>query len=93
LAEVEFAVEDVPPVPDISLVDNVVVPLARVIPATGAAPSRIVIYRRPIEARASDPDDLAGLVHDVVVEQIAELFGLEPGTVDPGYGDNGWDEN
>ena len=28
----------------------------------------------------------ATLVHDVVVEQVAELLGLEPETVDPDYG-------
>jgi predicted Zn-dependent protease with MMP-like domain len=59
-----------------------------VLPAAGRVPARIVIYRRPLEARAADRDDLGDIVHDIVVEQVAELMGLEPENVDPGYG--GW---
>jgi predicted Zn-dependent protease with MMP-like domain len=92
LTEVEFAVEEVPPVPDVSLVENATVPLARLLPRSGQTPARVVIYRRPLEARAADRDDLGDLVHDVVVEQVAELLGLEPETVDPGYGQAGWDD-
>jgi hypothetical protein len=91
LAGVEFAVEDVPPVPSRPLTEADAVPLARLHPAIGKAPARIVVYRRPLEARAADREDLGDLVHDIVVEQVAELLGLEPETVDPGYGDPGWD--
>ncbi len=97
LAQVEFAVEDVPYVTHTSpdevvygtdVVEDGNVPLARLIPAgrdrTGAAvPPRIVLYRRPLEARALDRLDLADLVHDVVVEQVANLLGLDPDEVDP----------
>jgi predicted Zn-dependent protease with MMP-like domain len=37
-----------------------------------------VLYRRPLEYRADDRDDLADLVHDVIVEQVANLLGLDP---------------
>ena len=60
-------------------------PLGRVIPAEGADPARIVIYRRPIEARAPERGTLLDLVHDVVVDQVAALFGLDPDVVDPPY--------
>jgi predicted Zn-dependent protease with MMP-like domain len=91
LADVEFAVEDVPPVAEPSARPEVeAVPLARLLPAAGRVPARIVVYRRPIEARAADREDLGDLVHDIVVEQVAELLGLEPETVDPGYGETGW---
>jgi predicted Zn-dependent protease with MMP-like domain len=93
LAEVEFAVEDVPPLPHGPVGERPVVPLARIFPAAGRRPARIVIYRRPLEARASDREELGDLVHDMVVEQVAELLGLEPGTVDPGYAGNGWDDD
>ncbi len=83
LATVEFAVDDVPALDDWS---RDWVPLARTFPAQGSLPARIVVYRRPIETRASSPRDLAALVHDVVVEEIAELLGVEPDEVDPGYG-------
>ncbi|MFL6128844.1 MAG: metallopeptidase family protein [Mycobacteriales bacterium] len=97
LESVEFAVEDVPAVPDgppeslvygTDVVEDGAVPLARLLPA-GAddagrpTPPRVVVYRRPLEARAADRTDLADLVHDVVVEQVANLLGLDPDEVDP----------
>lgn len=99
LEGVEFAVEDVPAVPlegDLPLDDDVVadetaggaVPLGRLLPAAVDARGRrtaprIVVYRRPLEARATDADDLADLVHDVVVDQVARLLHLDPDDVDP----------
>ena len=41
-----------------------------------------------MEARARDREHLAGLVHTVVVEQVANLLGLTPEAVDPGYDDS-----
>lgn len=47
---------------------------------------RIVIYRHPLELRAVDRHDLSHLVHDVVVEQVAHVLGMEPGELDsPGH--------
>ena len=53
----------------------------------GRTPAMVVLYRRPLEARARDRDTLGTLVHDAVVEQVAQLLGLSPETVDPGYED------
>jgi predicted Zn-dependent protease with MMP-like domain len=50
--------------------------------AAGQEPPRIVVYRRPLMARA---DELGELVFDVVVEEFARMLGLDPGDVDPGY--------
>lgn len=87
LAAVEFAVEDVPPVPeDGPATRGDPVPLGRVLPADAQGHPRVVLYRRPIEARAFDRDELGALVHDVVVEQVAALLGLEPEAVDPDWG-------
>jgi predicted Zn-dependent protease with MMP-like domain len=89
LKGVEFAVEDVPPqLPefDSDVLEDGRVPLARLLPAPGPAgtePARIVLYRRPLEARALDRQDLGDLVHDIVVEQIAHLLGKDPDEVDP----------
>jgi predicted Zn-dependent protease with MMP-like domain len=91
LRDVEFAVEDVPPeLPsyDSDVLEDGNVPLARLLPGRDSGrgrstPPRIVVYRRPLEARAYDRDDLADLVHDVVVEQVANLLGLDPDDVDP----------
>ncbi len=96
LESVEFAVEDVPEVPEgpaetvvygTDVIEDGAVPLARLLPAgrdTQGAPTppRIVLYRRPIEVRSLDRIDLADLVHDVVVEQVANLLGLDPDDVD-----------
>lgn len=84
LAGVEFAVEEVPPdlnVYDTDVLEDGEVPLARLLPGRpGRAdvPPRIVLYRRPLEFRALDRDDLADLVHDVIIEQVANLLGLDP---------------
>ena len=47
-----------------------------------------MVYRRPVEIRAKSRDERALLVHEVVVEQVAELLGLSPETVDPRYGED-----
>jgi len=52
----------------------------------GQDPPRIVVYRRPLMARADDEDELGELVFDVVVEEFARMLGLDPKDVDPGYG-------
>jgi predicted Zn-dependent protease with MMP-like domain len=96
LAGVEFAVEDVPWVDhsspddvvlDADVLDDGSVPLARVLPAHHEGghehPARIVVYRRPLEIRAADRDDLADLVRDVVVDQVAVLLGRDPEEIDP----------
>ena len=83
---VEFAVEDVPP-GDPAPWEHKEVPLGRFFPADGALPPRIVLYRRPVETRAVDDRDVAALVRDVVVEQVAHLLGLAPEQVDPRYGE------
>lgn len=85
LAGVEFVVEEVPVV-DARSLDADTVPLSRLIPAANGRPARIVIYRRPVEARGGDDErDRARLVRDVVVEQVADLLGLAPESIDPTY--------
>jgi predicted Zn-dependent protease with MMP-like domain len=90
---VDIAVEDVPPAgggdgPEGPLHP---LPLGRTFPATAGAPARIVVYRRPVEVRAAGRRARAALVHDVLVELLAELLGLEPETVDPDYPESeGW---
>ena len=64
------------------------VPLGRLMEAAKGRPARIVVYRRPVEIRAKSRDERAALVHDVMVEQVAELLGVEPEAVDPRYGED-----
>ncbi len=83
LDTIEVAVEDVPD-PDTGAVPPVA--LGRAEEATGGRPARIVVYRRAVEARSAQQRARESLVHEVVVEQLAELLGLDPGTVDPDTG-------
>lgn len=82
----EFAVEDVPP-SDPAPWEDSGVPMGRFFPAEAGHPGRVVVYRRPVEVRAFDPDDLADLVRDVVVEQVAHLLARTPEEIDPHFGE------
>lgn len=84
LSGTEFAVEDVPP-SDPSPWEDRGVPMGRYFPADSGLAARIVVYRRPLENRASDADDLAELIRSVVVEQVANMLGRAPDEIDPGY--------
>ncbi|WP_418276165.1 metallopeptidase family protein [Isoptericola jiangsuensis] len=83
---VEFAVEDVPP-SDPAPWESGGVPLGRLFAAEAGQPARIVVYRRPVEARATDRDDLADLVNDVLVEEVAHLLARTPEEIDPEFGE------
>ncbi len=84
LAGTEFAVEDVPP-SDPSSWEDRGVPMGRCFPADSGLPARIVVYRRPLENRATDAEDLAELIRSIVVEQVASMLGRSPEEIDPGY--------
>ncbi|MER7763369.1 metallopeptidase family protein [Streptomyces sp. NPDC097619] len=92
LADVEFMVAEVPKPggPDSGWNDEAV-PLGGLVPPGEGRPARIVVYRRPVEIRTKSRDDRALLVHEIVVEQVAELLGLSPESVDPRYGQDGSD--
>jgi predicted Zn-dependent protease with MMP-like domain len=81
LAGVEFGVEDVPFVTGAAGEPR----LGRAVPARGTYPARVIVYRRPIEARTDVAEDLAVHVLDVVVEMVAELLGKDPEDIDPGF--------
>jgi predicted Zn-dependent protease with MMP-like domain len=98
LSGVEFAVEEIPP-PDPPGLGPESVSLARLdpgSPGTGSPgagegavtqPPRIVLYRRPLAARADSEEELGELVFEVVVEEFARLLGIDPEDVDPGFGE------
>ena len=103
LETIVIEIEDVPelgpgrdgldPLLDPEVLEDQGVPLSRAVPGRGhgrrSLPPRLVVYRRPLEARAHDRHDLAHLVHDVVVEQLATLLGVPPEELDPGYDSGG----
>lgn len=83
LGLVEYAVEDTPQLPDDW--DSGRVPLSSLVRGSGTTPTRLVVFRRPLEHRAADRADLEAIILTVVVEQVAELLGIEPSAVDPRY--------
>lgn len=89
----EFAVEDVPPPAargaepdtDSDVVLDRGVPLGRLF-RDGLDDIRqpvVVIYRRPVEARALDAEDRGDLVFMVVVDLVAEFLGRDADEIDP----------
>ncbi len=82
LSDVQFVVEDVP---DLSDWDREWVPLGRGEAAEAGLPARVVLHRRPIQTRAGGEIELRRLVLDTVVEQVADLLGVDPEEVDPSY--------
>lgn len=87
LGLIEYAVEDAPQVPDDW--DSGTVPLSSLVRGSGGRPTRLVVFRRPIEHRSASRGDLEAMVLTVVVEQVAELLGIDPEVVDPRVGDDG----
>ena len=83
LGLVEFAVEETPLLP--SDWSSSTVPLASAVRGRGEEPTRLVLFRRPIELRAETPTDLGALIHTVLVEQVSELLGRPPEEIDPRY--------
>jgi predicted Zn-dependent protease with MMP-like domain len=100
LERLDIAVDEVPEVTncdpltvswDSDVVEDGKVPLARLVPAgvdrTGLPTrARIVLYRRPLETRAADGEDLSDLVHEVLVEQVANYLGVDPDVIDGPHG-------
>lgn len=88
LEGVTFGVQDAPWPRDLPAAapGEETVPLARLVPGDAQQPSRIVVFRHPVELRTVDRGERAALVHDLIVEQVADYLGLGPETVDPHYG-------
>lgn len=89
LADIDFLVLEVPRLDGPGrLWSDEPVPLGGAMPAQDGRRARVVVYRRPVEIRSKGRDERAALVHEIVVEQVAELLGLTPETVDPRYGED-----
>lgn len=80
LDRVEFAVEDTPLLPDDWSAE---VPLGTHVQPGRASHAQVVVYRLPVLQRAHDRADTADLVLDVLVDELADLLGRDPGTLDP----------
>ena len=98
LAELDVAVDEIPRItpkdPDsvqwpAEVVADGPIALARLIAAGvdvrgDVTRARIVLFRKPIERRAKDSDDLTDLLHEILVAQVATYLGVEPSVIDPG---------
>lgn len=82
LGELEYAVEDLPLLPDDW---DEAVPLAALVPAGSGHPQRIVLFRRPLERRCESRFDLEYLVRNVIARQLAEVLGVGPDVIDPDF--------
>ncbi|WP_243640584.1 metallopeptidase family protein [Nocardioides jejuensis] len=79
----EYAVEDTPLLPEGWAHDTT--PLASMVRGGPGRPHRLVLFRRPIEHRAPEREDLEALVLTLVVENVAELLDLPAEDIDPRY--------
>jgi predicted Zn-dependent protease with MMP-like domain len=73
--DISFAVEEVPP-DDPAAWEVRATSLGRLVGTRSER--RIVIYRRPVEARAGSQSEVAALIRDVVAEQVALVLGVPP---------------
>lgn len=71
---VEYATMDIPT--DLGHAWSPEVPLARTIGATRSSPARIIVFRRPVEARAAGRASLVAMVRSVLTAQLSELFAI-----------------
>jgi predicted Zn-dependent protease with MMP-like domain len=80
---VRIAIEDVPPVQPRGAADEIPLSGYDVAPSAGqgggdaSLPDRLVLYRRPLEARAISHHDLADLVRQTLMVQIARQAGID----------------
>lgn len=85
LGPIEYAVEDIPVLP--ADWHSGPVPLSSVVRSKNG-PTRLVVFRRPVEHRCRDRADLEALILTVVVDQVAEILGIPATEVDPRYPDD-----
>lgn len=90
LEGIDIGVEDVPTQSAMwqGLTDHGAVPLAGAIDAADDHAARVVIYRRPLERRATDQAELRELVHRTLVEQLAVMTGRSITSIDPDVDDD-----
>lgn len=97
LAGLDVAVDEIPRIaakdPDSvqwpsEVVADGPIPLARLISAGvdvrgNPTRARILLFRKPIEQRAKDADELGDLLRDILVAQVASYLDVDPSVIDP----------
>jgi predicted Zn-dependent protease with MMP-like domain len=92
LTELDVIVEEVPTVPvfgpdgptwDENTVTDRDVPLSQLFPSSSTTPrARLVFYRRALESRTKQPDELTELVRQILIEQVSNYLNVEPEVVE-----------
>ncbi|WP_312180122.1 metallopeptidase family protein [Arthrobacter sp.] len=82
----QFVVQEIPDGLEELVRKGGAIPLAAAAPGKGPKPPAITVYRRPVESTARGLVPVSELIHDVVVEQLASLKGMDPEAIDPTYG-------
>lgn len=84
LASIDITIADIP---DLDRLDatHEAMPLAQ---TTNGDRPQVKLFRHPITVRCTDSSELAALVLDVLIEQLAEVIGMEPEEIDERYGDS-----
>lgn len=88
LDNVQITVVDVPPADPVGEGEEILLGLYEGVPRTergfgeGLLPDRITLYRRALEARARNQHELAEVVRDTVVHEIAHHFGIDDDHLD-----------
>ncbi|MCL2736214.1 MAG: metallopeptidase family protein [Propionibacteriaceae bacterium] len=80
LTHVDIGVEEVP---DTSVLWSSHMPLAAAVDADETHLAQIIVYRRPIELRASSRTQMRQIVFVALVEQVASATGLSVAALDP----------
>lgn len=72
---------------------SVRVPLAAAVPARPGQNGQVVLFRRPLEHRATSRADLRRLVHRTLLEQLSAVTGIGMDELDPSgeTTDDDWD--
>jgi predicted Zn-dependent protease with MMP-like domain len=88
LDNVQITVADVPPADPDHGEDEILLGLYQGVPRTErdldapVLPDRITLFRRPIELRARSKEELAEVVRETVVHEIAHHFGIDDDRLD-----------
>jgi predicted Zn-dependent protease with MMP-like domain len=88
LDNVQITVEDVPGPDPLGRGEELLLGLYQGVPRTrrdpdaGLLPDRITLFRRPLELRAATRHELASLVRETVVHEVAHHFGIDDDRLD-----------
>lgn len=89
LVGIDIGFEEVPG--NLAAWQTVRVPLAAAVPAQAGRNGQVVLFRRPLEHRASSRGDLRRLVHRALLEQLSALTGIGIEELDPAGDTDDWD--